>query len=75
MFVLTEFVLTRFYCTYILLFVSLFNCLFTSLFTCLLADLPGMFDVKIVNADLEMAYKQLTQSIFGVSSMNPCLYL
>ncbi|KAI6656702.1 hypothetical protein LOD99_16006 [Oopsacas minuta] len=29
------------------------------------ADLPGVFDVKIVNADLDFAYKQLKQAIFG----------
>ena len=53
----------------LLLLLLLFTCccllvVYLLLFT---ADLPGMFDVRIVNADLELAYKQLTQTIFGVS--------
>ena len=54
--------------------VCLFVYLFICLFVCLLADLPGMFDVKIVNADLELAYKQLTQAIFGVSAIYRILH-
>ena len=63
-----------FVCPFVCLSAYLFVCLFICLFVCLLADLPGMFDVKIVNADLELAYKQLTQAIFGVSAIYRILH-